>query len=91
MKDNKGNVISDLKVTPLAADQINQPGSNSQAATGSGTASSTGTATGTAAPSATTSKSAAGGTRHVQGESMPFFMVSAVMASFIVGLLAQVW
>lgn len=87
MADQNGNVIEGLAVKPLADDQINQPGANTED-TGSSTASSpSGTATGTATPSATSSKSAAAGVRPAQGGPMPFMMVLAIAASFLVGLM----
>lgn len=89
VKGSDGKDLSDLKVVPLNANQINQPGSNKQSAGSptTTTSSASGTST-TSSPSSTSSKkSAAAGTRHAQGESMLWMMVSTVMVSFFVGLM----
>lgn len=99
VKDNSGNVLSNLAVIPLDADEINKPGNNGGNSTGSDSSSgsgsdsesgSTSTTTTTdktkSSGSSTSSTSAAAGTRFAQGELMSW-MVSAVMASFLVGFL----
>ncbi|KAF3766626.1 family 72 glycoside hydrolase [Cryphonectria parasitica EP155] len=92
VKDNHGNVITGLKVVPLAEDQINQPGSNAAVASTSGsTPTSSGMPTGTTSSASATSTpketSAGTGVRHVQSESIPLVVVSAVVASFLAGFL----
>lgn len=97
VKDNKGNVLSDLQVSPLSEDQIDQPGANTQVPTGTPTATSaTGSSTATGTATSTTSgtgsespsKGAAAGTRDAPSLSMPWAMVCAVSASLLAGLLA---
>lgn len=87
VKDNDGNVISDLAVVPLGDNEINSPGANTQAATGSGSSSSTGTSSGSSSSSSSSSKSAAAGVGSAQAGWMALTMVSAVTASFLVGFL----
>ena len=86
VKDNDGNVISDLAVVPLGDNEINSPGANTQAATGSGSSSSTGTSSGSSS-SSSSSESAAAGVGSAQAGWMAWTMVSAVTASFLVGFL----
>jgi 1,3-beta-glucanosyltransferase GAS3 len=86
VKDNEGKTISNLAVVPLGDDEINSPGANKGAATGSGS-SSTGTSSSSSA-SASSSKNAAAGMGPAHADWMAWTMVSAVTASFLVGLLA---
>ncbi|KAK7733080.1 Glycolipid anchored surface protein 4 precursor [Cytospora paraplurivora] len=101
VKDQSGKVISDLAVVPLDADEINQPGSNKQktgsssssttisnSSSGSGSGSSSSTSSGSASSSTSKVKSAAAGIRFAQGESMPWTMASAAVASFLIAYLA---
>lgn len=88
VKDNDGKVISDLAVVPLGDNEINSPGANTQALTGSGSSSSTGTSADTSSSaSASSSESAAAGMRSAQADSMAWIMVSTVAASFLIGFL----
>lgn len=103
VKDNNGNILSNLQVTPLSEDQIDQPGANTQAPSGTATATSlasssatgsstttgatTGGVTSTASAAPTSSKGVAVAMRDAQSASMPLVMFSAILASFLVGFL----
>lgn len=86
VKDNDGNDISDLAVVPLDENEINSPGANKGAATGSGGSSSTGSSSGSSSSSTSSSENAAAGLS-AQGGWTAFTVVSAVTASFLVGFL----
>ncbi|CAN8104416.1 unnamed protein product [Discula destructiva] len=90
IKDSEGNILSGLKVVPLADDQINQPGSNTQSVGTSSTSSGaggSGTDTGSLPSSSPSDKSAGVGVRYAQDESIPFMLVAIIAASFAVGLM----
>lgn len=87
VKDNDGNVISDLAVVPLDENEINSPGANTQAATGSGSSSSTGTSSGSSSSSSSSSENAAAGMGAVQAGWMAWTIVPVVTASFMFGFL----
>ncbi|POS76597.1 1,3-beta-glucanosyltransferase gel2 [Diaporthe helianthi] len=86
VKDNDGNVISDLAVVPLDENEINSPGANNGAASGSGGSSSTGTSSGSSSSSTSSSENAAAGIS-AQGGWTALTVVSAVTASFLIGFL----
>lgn len=87
VKDTSGNVLKNLAVVPLDENEINQPGLNTGSATGTG---STSSASGTSSVSGkgSSATSASTGMRTAQGDSMPWMMVSAVAASFLLGFMA---
>lgn len=103
VKDNNGNVLSGLQVTPLSEDEIDQPGANTQVPTGTATPTSSatglsiGTGTASVTVSATTSstvsaspmasKGAAAGMRDAPNTSMPLAILSIVLASLLAGFL----
>lgn len=98
VKDNNGNTLSNLQVTPLSEDQIDEPGANTQAPTGTATLTSSasgstgssmtsGTASGAHSGSPTSSKAAAMGLRDSTSVVMPWAMLSIILASLLAGFL----
>ncbi|KUI62096.1 1,3-beta-glucanosyltransferase gel2 [Cytospora mali] len=90
VKGKDGNTLSNLAVVPLKANEINQPGSNTQNTTSDSTSSTSTTSDSTSSGSGKSSSATgtSAGVRSVQGGAMPWMMASAVVASLFFGFLA---
>lgn len=88
VKGSDGNEIKNLAVIPVGDDEINSPGGNTQVSSKSTSSSSSGSSSSSSSSSSGAATGAAAGIRSAQGESMPWMVASAVVASFLAGFLA---